>query len=126
MRQNRINLSSRPFTNRRLFWLGIVCVVCLCAGCGFWISQARARALIRISGLQVQMASRKAEVERVKREDEERRKQEAKIFLTEQDSYHLAAARLLIMRKSFAWDKMVGDLERFVPKSARVVTIKVN
>src|SRR5262249_43983980 len=60
------------------------------------------------------------------REDEERRKQEAKVFLTDQDSYHLAAARHLIVRKSFAWDRMIGDLERFVPKSAKVVTIKVN
>src|SRR5262249_53021566 len=126
MRQNRINLSSRPFTNRRLFWLGILCLVALCAVSGLWISRARARALVRISDLNAQMASRQAEVDRVKREDEERRKQEAKIFLTDQDSYHLAAARQLIVRKSFAWDKMVGDLEQFVPKRARVVTIKVN
>ena len=72
------------------------------------------------------MASRKAEVERLKAEEEERRKNDAKIFLTEQDSYQLAAARQLIIRKSFAWDRMVGDLERFVPKNARLVTIKVN
>jgi Tfp pilus assembly protein PilN len=72
------------------------------------------------------MASRRADVERVKREEEERRKQEAKIFLTDQDTYHLAAARQLIIHKSFGWDKLVGDLERFVPHSARIVTIKVN
>src|SRR5215470_10571015 len=101
MRQSRINLSSRPFTNRRLFWLGILCVMALCAASGIWISRARARALVRISEVKAQMASRQAEVDRVKREDEERRKQEAKIFLTDQDSYHLAAARQLIVRKSF-------------------------
>lgn len=72
------------------------------------------------------MASRKAEVERVKKEEEERQKQEAKIFLSEEDTYQLAAARQLIVRKSFGWDKMIGDLERFVPKDTRVVTIKVN
>jgi len=126
MRQNRINLSSRPFRNRRLFWLGIVTVVGLCVVSILWISRARAGALTRIGILEAQMASRRAEVDRVKREEEERQKQEAKIFLTDQDSYQLAAARQLITRKSFAWDRMVGDLERFVPKNARVVTIKVN
>jgi len=126
MRQNRINLSSRPFRNRRLFWLGIVTVVGLCVVSTLWISRARASALTRIGILEAQMASRRAEVDRVKREEEERQKQEAKIFLTDQDSYQLAAARQLITRKSFAWDRMVGDLERFVPKNARVVTIKVN
>jgi len=72
------------------------------------------------------MNSRRELVERIKREEEERQKKEAKIFLTEQDSYQLAAARQLIMRKSFAWDKMVGDLERFVPHNARILTIRVN
>jgi len=126
MRQHRINLSSRPFANRRLFWLGFLCVVGLCVVSGMWISRAKASALARIADLEAQMNSRKAEVERIKREEEERQKKESKIFLTEQDSYQLAAARQLIMRKSFAWDKMIGDLERFVPHNARILTIKVN
>jgi Tfp pilus assembly protein PilN len=126
MRQNRINLSSRPFANRRLLWLGIVCVAGLCLVSGLSIRRARASALAQISVLETQMASRRAQVARIKSEEEERQKNDAKIFLTEQDSYQLAAARQLIMRKSFAWDKMVGDLERFVPHNARVLTIKVN
>jgi Tfp pilus assembly protein PilN len=126
MRQNRINLSSRPFTNRRLFWLGILCMSALSIVSGFWMSRARANALLRISILEAQMSSRKAEVDRLKKEDEEKQQQEAKIFLSEQDSYHLAAARQLIMRRSFAWDKLVGDLERFVPKNARLVAIKIS
>jgi len=93
---------------------------------GFWMSRARANALLRISILEAQMSSRKAEVDRLKKEDEEKQQQEAKIFLSEQDSYHLAAARQLIMRRSFAWDKLVGDLERFVPKNARLVAIKIS
>ena len=126
MRQNRINLSGRPFTNHRLFWLGIVCVVGLCVVSGLWISRTKAASLTRIADLEAQMNSRRELVERIKREEEERQKKEAKIFLTEQDSYQLAAARQLIMRKSFAWDKMVGDLERFVPHNARILTIRVN
>jgi Tfp pilus assembly protein PilN len=125
MRQNRINLSSRPFTNRRLFWLGILLVVGLCCVSALWIHRTKTSALARIGELDAQIERRRAQAERVRNEDEERRKQEAKIFLTEQDTYHLAAARQLIVRKSFAWDKMIGDLERFVPKNARVVTIKV-
>jgi Tfp pilus assembly protein PilN len=126
MRENRINLSSRPFTNHRLFWMGIVSVVGLCILSGLWITRARASALARISTLETGMKLRQAEVDRVKKEEEERQNQENKIFLTEQDSYQLAAARQLIARKSFAWDRMIGDLERFVPHNARVATIKVN
>src|SRR5260370_41659065 len=103
MRQNRITLSSRPFANRRLFWLGIVCVVGLCLVSGFWIRGAKTSALSRISDLERQMASRKAEEEKVKREEEEERKQEAKILLTEEEGYQLDAARQLVIRKSSAW-----------------------
>jgi len=126
MMQNRINLSSRPFSNRRLFWLGIVLLVGVSVLSALWIDRERKHDLSRISYLEDQMASRKAEVERVKKEEEEKQKQDAKIFLSEQDTYELASARQLILRKSFGWDKMIGDLEVFVPRNARLLTIKVN
>ncbi len=37
----------------------------------------------------------------------------------------LAGARTLIGQKSFSWNRLLGDLERFVPKQARITGVRV-
>lgn len=59
--------------------------------------------------------------------EQERRKNEAKkIVITEQQATDLAAARQLIQRKVFSWNKMIADIEEYVPKNTRIMSIKVD
>jgi Tfp pilus assembly protein PilN len=61
-----------------------------------------------------------ARAEREKKEREQRQ-----ILITDQEALELASARVLILQKSFSWDRMIGALEQLVPHQARIAAIKV-
>jgi len=73
-------------------------------------------------------ASIRAQASEVKRysEEQERLKAESeKIVLSEQDSIELASARQLIASRALSWNRLITDIERFVPKHAKVTAIQV-
>jgi Tfp pilus assembly protein PilN len=47
------------------------------------------------------------------------------VFITEQETMELASARMLILQRSFVWNRMISDLEQLVPHQARISAIKV-
>jgi Tfp pilus assembly protein PilN len=113
----RLNLSSKPFTNHRVFWICVV-VVLLLSGEGLWlISQQKIEGKIK---------SRQAMFDQTKEQEAARQRESDKIFMTDQDALLLASARQMIARKAFSWDKMLTDLEANIPKRARVTEIKVS
>src|SRR4030095_5190355 len=60
-------------------------------------------------------------------EEEQRRKQlQQKTVLTEQQATQLASARQLINKKMFSWNRMISDIEEYVPKKARIMSIRVD
>jgi len=69
-------------------------------------------------------AQKEAAIEAV-REQERRKLEQQKIVLTEQQALQLASARQLIQRKVFSWNRMISDLEEYVPKNTRIMSIKV-
>ncbi|HZM89789.1 MAG TPA: hypothetical protein VFF31_24920 [Blastocatellia bacterium] len=124
MRTN-INLSRRPFTNRRLLWIALVGVYFI----GFWMFLWMASEKSRVAAKQLEVSQRieaqkEAAIEAV-REQERRKLEQQKIVLTEQQALQLASARQLIQRKVFSWNRMISDLEEYVPKNTRIMSIKV-
>lgn len=121
----QLNLSSRPFRNRRGLWTGIVIILFICAISGLWIRNEKADALQQISDTQRRIASQKAAVEQKRKEDEQRRADEAKIKISPQESYELAEARQFIQLKTFSWDKLLSDVETYLPDETKVTSLKV-
>lgn len=58
-------------------------------------------------------------------EQERRKLEQQKIVLTDPQAMQLASARQLIQRKVFSWNKMIGDIEEYIPKNTRIMSIKV-
>jgi Tfp pilus assembly protein PilN len=122
----RLNLSSKPFINHRVFWICVVVVLGL-SGEGFLLISKQKMAETReIGEIEAKIKSRQAMFDQTKKDEEARRKELDKIFMTEQDALQLASARQMIARKAFSWDKMLTDLEATVPNHARVLDIKVS
>jgi Tfp pilus assembly protein PilN len=48
-----------------------------------------------------------------------------KVVVTEPQQIELAAARQLIGRKVFSWNRMLSDIEEYVPKNTRILSIKI-
>jgi type IV pilus assembly protein PilN len=118
-----INLATRPYEDAREFWarwglgvgiLGIVTLVLVSFAVRGWIEAGRDRQAIR--HLQQQIAER------------DRERAQAQMFMdlevnssTRNQSQFLNG---LIQRKAFSWTHVFEDLERVMPNSLHVVSLK--
>ena len=120
-----LNLSSRPFANHRLFWIAIALVFFVSLWLGLWVNSEKSRVHAKADEVAGMVEAQAGKVEEYKKELERRTKADVRIALNEQDAVQLAAARQLIASKAFSWNKLIGDIERFVPNKAKIVSIQV-
>ena len=120
-----LNLSSRPFANHRLFWIAIAVVFFVSLWLGLWVNSEKSRVAAKADEVAGLVKDQEGKVEEYTKELERRRKAEERVALNEEDAVQLASARQLIASKAFSWNKLIGDIERFVPNKAKVVSIQV-
>jgi len=124
--RNRLNLSSRPFVNHRLLWIAVVAVLAISAWLTMWVAQEKEKAAAQTEEIQNRIRAREAEVEKAKQDEELRRQRDLKVVISPQEQIQVASARQLISRKAFSWNRMIADIEEYVPSDARITSIKVN
>lgn len=120
-----LNLSRRPFTNRRPFWAVIVAVLLGCGGVAVWVNNKTSAANQRIVDMNRQLKSQQASFEAARKSREEREREDAKLQITPGETYELAEARQIIRTKAFSWDKLLSDIEAYIPQKAKVIDLKV-
>ena len=120
-----VNLSRRPFTNHRLLWIALAGVYFLAFWLFLWMTAEKGRVLAKQTELTQRIESQKQAAKDAVDEQERRKREQQKIVLTEQQATQLASARRLIQRKAFLWNRMIGDIEEYVPKNTRIMSIKV-
>src|SRR5260370_89628 len=123
--RTQINLSRQPFKNRRVLWIALVAVYLTSCWLFLWIATEKDRVLAKETELKLQIDSQRQAAIDAKLEQERRSKSEQKIVVTDQQALQLAAARQLIQRKGFSWNRMIGEIEQYVPKNTRIMSIKV-
>lgn len=116
----KLNLASKPFSNRSLPWAVTTLVVFVSLLCLVFIvrttRQAQAQAYIvqnDINSLGLQERSLREQAQAVKNS------------LTAEQFQTLAAAHTLVDRKHFSWSRLFSDLEQALPGSVRVKRIAV-
>ena len=117
---NRLNLASRPFTNRALPWAVTAILVFFSLLAMVLIArptaEADAKALIirkEINDLNQQQILLFKDAEQVKNS------------LTLEQQLSLKSAHELVDRKRFSWSRLFADLEGVLPQSVRVARIAV-
>src|SRR5438067_1633883 len=123
--RTKLNLSTRPFTNHRLFWIALIVVYATSLWLILWFVNEKAGVIARADDVKKRIDSQKQLFQDAVAERDRRKKEEVKVVVTEQQEIELAAARQLIGRKVFSWNKMLSDIEEYVPKQARITSIKV-
>jgi len=123
--RTQINLSRRPFTNHRLLWIGLVAVYFIAFWLLLWMSSEKSRVIAKQNDVLTQIAGNRAAADRAIEEAERRKREHQKVVITEQQAMQLASARQLIQRKMFSWNRMISDIEEYVPKNTRIMSIKV-
>ncbi len=122
----QVNLATRPFTNRKLFWIVVWAFFFVSLSIGLWAYSEKTTANAQSKRLAATVTERERNVRQLNEEAEKRKQQTVKVQLTEREAYELASARRLVARKAFPWTKMINDLETHVPKQVRILSIKID
>lgn len=123
--RTRLNLSRRPFTNRRPFWLGVFTLLLLSGLFFVWITGQRVEANAKAQELQRQINDRQRSVDELQKQLASKKVEAPLTQLTPEQTYQLAAARQLITLRSFSWNRLLSDIEKYVPDNAKIVSIKI-
>ena len=116
----KLNLATKPFSNRSLPWVVITVVVVVSLVCLVFIVRATGRA-------NAQAAAVQKDINDLKQQELNLRKQADAIkgSLTAERLQTLAAAHTLVDRKHFSWSRLFADLESALPGTVRVKRIAV-
>lgn len=117
----KINLASKPFSNRSLPWAVTIAVIFFSLISLIFI--VRATATSRSQAYAVQN-----DINRLTQEEQALRQQSeaVKKSLTAEQQQTLTAAHSLVDRKSFSWSRLLSDLEVALPGVVRVKRIAVS
>jgi hypothetical protein len=120
-----LNLSRQPYTNRRLFWICLLAVLFAGASIAFWTATGQARVASEINELKSQISAKQENLKHLKEKAEKNKVVVVQTLLTEEQKYQLASARQLIAQKGFSWNLLLSDIEKYVPKRVRILSIKI-
>jgi Tfp pilus assembly protein PilN len=117
----KLNLASKPFSNRSLPWAVTTVVVFISLVSLIFIVRATASANAQAYAVQndINLLSQQ---ERTLRQQAEA----VKNSLTSEQLQTLSAAHTLVDRKRFSWSRLFSDLEQALPGTVRVKRIAVN
>jgi hypothetical protein len=123
--QLNVNLANEPFRNRTAFWL-LVALAFLVTGVAGIAVVARSGAIdADADQLAEEVARQEGEIADLEAQLVAIRNAQAVAVLSEADRQALEEARGLINRKSFAWSRLLFELEHYLPPRARLTSISV-
>ncbi len=116
----KLNLATKPFTNRSLPWVVTTFVVLLSLFCLVFIVRVTSTARSQAEAVQ-------NDINRLSQQEQALRKQAQAVrnSLTTEQLQTLEAAHTLVDRKHFSWSRLFADLESALPGSVRVKRIAV-
>jgi Tfp pilus assembly protein PilN len=117
---NRLNVATKPFSNRALPWLVTVIMVMFSFVVLTFEMGSTNQANSKAVAVQKEIASLNQQ-----EQDILKRAEEVKNSLTREQLQSLKSAHELVDRKSFSWSRLFADLEGVLPDDVRVSRIAV-
>jgi Tfp pilus assembly protein PilN len=117
----KLNLASKPFSNRSLPWVVTTVVIFLSLVSLIFIVRATATSRSQAYSVQNDINGLSLQEQKLRQEA-----QAVKNSLTPEQVQTLAAAHTLVDRKLFSWSRLFSDLEQALPGNVRVKRIAVS
>lgn len=117
---NRLNLASRPFTNRALPWVVTTILVFFSVLGMALVARSTAEANAKAATIQKGINDLNQQKVRLMKDAND-----VKETLTPEQQMLLKSAHQLVDRKRFSWSRLFADLEGVLPESVRVARIAV-
>ena len=90
-----------------------------------WVTAEKNEVSAKADRINLNIKDLQGQVEMAKLERERREREQKPPDVTDQDRIELASARQLLERKSFSWNRVMSEIERYIPKEARVAGLKI-
>lgn len=116
----KLNLATKPFSNRSLPWAVTTFVILFSLVCLIFIVRATSQARSQAEAVQNDISSLSQQEQALRKQA-----QAVKNSLTTEQLQTLEAAHTLVDRKHFSWSRLFADLESALPGSVRVKRIAV-
>src|SRR5262249_21419683 len=116
----QINLSRRPFYNRKLFWLGFFVAMSMVGLLSAWTFRQTVRNDSEIERLQSEVAQRKRRLKEL-----ESQPVKGAQALSDSQIEQLQAAAVLIEERTFSWTAMLEEFEQYLSPEIRINSIAV-
>ena len=114
-----VNLSSRPFRNRRLFWLVILLLFVIPAYFGLGAVGDLARRQAELDALDAEIQALQGGIKTIDKPAP------TNVTISADRNLQLLAASGLIARRAFSWSQLLDDIERNLPAGVRVLRVAV-
>ncbi|HKO99006.1 MAG TPA: hypothetical protein VJU86_18535 [Pyrinomonadaceae bacterium] len=116
----KLNLASKPFSNRTLPWVVTAVIIFVSLIGLFFVVKSTRQANAQSAGVQL-------DINALSRQEQDLRKQAEVVrsSLTPEQLQTLSAAHILVDRKRFSWSRLFADLESVLPGDVRVKRIAV-
>lgn len=116
----RLNVATKPFTNRALPWVVTVALVFFSLVALVFVVRSTREANAKAEMVQAEIGSLNQQEQSIEKEAEQVKK-----LLTREQLQSLKSAHELVDRKRFSWSRLFADLEAILPGGARVSRIAV-
>jgi Tfp pilus assembly protein PilN len=117
---NRLNLASKPFTNRALPWVVTVAMVGFSIVALAFVARSTSEANAKAGIVQKEIGSLNQQLQALQKDAEQ-----VTNALTTEQIQSLRSAHSLVDRKRFSWSLLFADLEGVLPEKIRVSRIAV-
>ncbi|HEX2491504.1 MAG TPA: hypothetical protein VHR27_18995 [Blastocatellia bacterium] len=114
-----VNLSRRPFRNRRLFWLVILLLFVIPSYFGLGAVGDLARRQAELDALDAEIQGLQSGIRTPDKPAS------ANVTISADRNLQLLAASVLIARRAFSWSQLLDDIERNLPGGVRVLRVAV-
>jgi Tfp pilus assembly protein PilN len=116
----RLNVATKPFTNRALPWVITVVVALFSFAVMVFVVRSTSEANTKAALVQREITSLKQQDQEIRKEAEL-----VKQAMTSEQLQSLKSAHELVNRKRFSWSRLLADLEAVLPGGVRVSRIAV-
>jgi Tfp pilus assembly protein PilN len=114
-----VNLSNRPFRNRRLFWLVILLLFVVPSYFGLGAVGDLARRQAELDALDAEIQGLQGGIRTPDKPAS------ANVTISADRNLQLLTASELIARRAFSWSQLLDDIERNLPAGVRVLRVAV-
>ena len=120
-----LNLSGRPFANHRLVYIAVAAVLLISLWLYLWTISERGLVTAKANSVAVRVRDAQDRLDKALQDNEKNTHTQQQPPISDMERLELAAARQLLERRAFSFNRLVADLEHYVPKQARLIGLKI-